>query len=175
MAMFGVTVVAAVLLAGRVAAAPAAAGMTTITSQHLTFDYRRYIAIFEDDVVVDDPQIHIEADKLTVLFNTTNEVKAISAVGHVRIRQADKKGVCHKALYFAATAKITLMSDPASHAKAKLTSGDNTVEGDTITFWLNEDKITCSPATVVFTPGQESGDGRDRARAGGLLGPSRPR
>ena len=44
------------------------AGQTTITSKRLTFDYKRSIAIFEEDVVVVDPQLRIEADNLTVLF-----------------------------------------------------------------------------------------------------------
>ena len=132
---------------------PQAGTNTVITSKHLTFDYSRYIAVFEEDVVVVDPQITIKSDKLTVRFDSTNSVKSVTAVGNVRLRQGDKTGSCEKAIYVARTGEIILLGD------ARLNRGSDSVIGRQITFWINEDRLTCEPGHLIIFPKEGGGRG----------------
>ena len=132
--------------AGASAAAAKLADPTVITAKTLKFDYKRSIATFEDDVVVVDPEVRMEADKLSVVFNQTNEIKAVTATGDVRLWHDDKLASCRRAIYMARTGEVILQGD------AKVARGTDVVAGNEITFWLHEDKMTCKPGHVVFYP-----------------------
>lgn len=125
-------------------------GMTEITSAELTYDYKRSIAVFETDVVVVDPQVRIASDTLTVLFDGTNQIKSVTALGNVRIRSDGKRATCRKAIYIAATGEVILTGD------AKLMRGTDSVMGQHITFWLNEERVVCKPGRLVIYPDEES-------------------
>ncbi len=116
---------------------------TTITADQMTYDYKRSIAVFQDNVVVIDPQVQLVADTLTVLFDNTNDIKSITAIGDVHIKSEDKTASCNKAIYIASTGEILLTGN------AKLTRGEDTLEGKRITFWLNEEKVLCTPGRLV--------------------------
>ena len=81
---------------------------TVVTADRLTFDYKKYTAIFENHVVVTDPRMNIESDRLTLIFNNTNEIKSVTAVGNVRLKSEDKTGTCNKAVYLAETEEVVL-------------------------------------------------------------------
>jgi len=119
----------------------------------MTFDYKRYIAVFEEDVVAIDPEVDIRSDKLTVLFNNTNSVKSVTAVGNVRMRQDNKMATCRKAVYIVETGKIVLLGE------ATLRRGRDSVTGDEITFWIDEDRITCIPGRLIIFPEEGERDG----------------
>ena len=150
-------------LAARCACAEDAVDSMTITADHLSFDYKRSIAVFEGNVVVVDPHIQMESDKLTVLFEHTNSVKSVTAVGRVRMRSGDRTANCRKAVYLARTGEV-LMS-----GSVRLTQGRDTITGDTVTFWLNDERVEVSPATLVIFPERdfELLPGTDNLRGGG--------
>lgn len=132
------------------------AGMTEITSEQLTYDYKRSLAVFETDVVVVDPQVRIASDTLTVLFDGTNQIKSVTALGNVRIQSDGKRATCRKAIYIAATGEVLLTGD------AKLMRGTDSVMGEQITFWLNEERVVCKPGRLLIYPeGDASGSLRD--------------
>jgi lipopolysaccharide transport protein LptA len=120
---------------------------TVITSKKMTYDYKRYVAEFNGDVVVVDTQMRIESDELTVLFNNTNAVKSVTAVGNVRIKLPDKTATSSKAVYTEKDSKIVL----TGNAKVMVRNGDS-VSGDEITIWFKEDRMTSKPARLVITP-----------------------
>jgi lipopolysaccharide transport protein LptA len=127
---------------------------TVITSRTLTFDYKRSVAILEGDVDVADPQMKMKTDKLNVLFDATNSVKAVVAIGNVRLWYQDKTATCRHAVYIARTGEVTMTGN------ATLKREKDTVSGDEIVFRLNDDRMTCSPGHLVIYP-QEG----DRAKA----------
>jgi len=122
------------------------ASNTVITSESLSFDYGRSVAIFKGDVVAVDPQVRIECDKLAVMFDGTNDVKAVTALGNVRMNQEDKKATCDKAVYVARTGEIVLTGN------ATLYRGQDRIKGERITFWLNDDKMECTPGQLIIAP-----------------------
>jgi lipopolysaccharide export system protein LptA len=133
--------------------------VTVITSERLTFDYVKRYALFEENVVVTDPEMKILADKMTVEFDENNRAKTVTADGQVYLIQADKKSKSDKATYDVATGEIVLTGHP------QVTRGRDTLTGETITFWRNENRMVCKPrARLVIYPDSES-----RSGLGGLI------
>jgi lipopolysaccharide export system protein LptA len=127
---------------------------TVITSKKMNFDYKRNVVEFNGSVVVVDPQMRMESDTLTVLLAGTNEVKSVTADGAVRIKLPDKAGTCDKAVYTAKESKIVM----TGNAKVVVREKDS-VSGDEITIWFNEDRMVCKPARLVITPDDKGGAG----------------
>ncbi len=129
--------------------------MTVITSERLTFDYKQHYALFEQNVIVTDPNMQLAADKLTVSFDEKGKAQTIKAEGRVTITQEDKTAQSQMATYDVATGKIILTGKP------RVTRGRDILEGDVITFWRNEDRMICQPAArLVIYP--EKGGMKDQ-------------
>lgn len=159
---FALVVAAAVTSGGETAAAtnrvaalqailgpPAAvsnATNTVITSTRLHFDYGRSIATFEGDVVVVDPQIRIEADRMIVTFDASNSVKAVTALEHVRLFNGDREGNCQRAVYLVGSGEILLTGAPVLKRERDRLSGDR------ITFWVDREEVLCEPGELVIWP-----------------------
>jgi len=126
-----------------------AVSKTVITSDSLVFDYGRSTCIFDGSVVVDDPRVKMECDKLYVFFDATNNVDSIVATGNVKVWQDDRRGVCEKAVYTETTGTIVMTGKP------RLQSGNNLVRGDKIKIFVNSEKVISSPkARLVVFPGE---------------------
>lgn len=130
-----------------------AGGATVITANRLSFDYERYSAVFEENVVVSDPQIRMESDKLNVLFDGEDNVKSVTAMGNVRLRYEDKTGSCGRAVYLANKGQIVLAES------AVLRRGRDAVMGEKITVWIGEDRMLCEPGRLVIFPQRKTGQG----------------
>jgi lipopolysaccharide export system protein LptA len=121
--------------------------LTVITSTRLTFDYKNQYALFEENVVVVDPEMKIFADKMTVRFGADNKVSSIKAEGKVHIMQEDKKARSDTADYDMVSGKIVLRGNP------QVTRGRDILTGDTITYWRDDNKMICEPrARLVIYP-----------------------
>ncbi len=128
-------------------------GATKITSKTLEFDYKRYIAIFKGNVEVDDAQVNIRGDEMRVFFDGTNSIKAVTALGNVKIKQVDKTASCSKAIYTAVDGQIVMTG------KVLLNSEGNTINGDRIVIWTNDERMICEPATLVIKSSGKAGKG----------------
>jgi len=133
---------------------------TVITSTRLTFDQQQHYALFEENVVVNDPSLHLVADRLTVFFTGENQAESIEAVGNVVIEQEDTTAWAQKATYDVTTGKIFLEGSP------RIRRGRDILEGDTITFWRDDNRMICEPqARLVLFPDKDA----DRGGARGLM------
>ena len=118
-----------------------------ITSEKLTFDYKNHYATFENNVLVTDPEMRLTSDKLTVPFNETRAAKVITAEGNVHITQLDKVARSQGATYDVDSGKIVLAGKP------RVTRGRDTLDGEVITFWRDDNRMTCqSRARLVIHP-----------------------
>jgi len=133
---------------------------TVITGERLEFDYKRYIAVFEENVVVEDPQIRIESDRLTVCFDGTNDVKSVTALGRVRMKSEDKRATCDKAVYLASSGEVIMTGSATLHRDKDYVSGER------IIFWIDEDRMECTPGRLIIHPGRKerTRDSEDAAR-----------
>ena len=116
---------------------------TVITSTRLSYDRTKCIAVFEENVVVNDAELNICADRMTVFYTEQDNVASIEADGDVVIAQDDKKGFAHKAVYFVKEGKIVLSGNP------KVVRGSDEMSGETITLWRFKGRILCEPNAVL--------------------------
>jgi lipopolysaccharide export system protein LptA len=124
-----------------------ATNRTVITASRLTFDYERRTAVFEENVVVTDPSMKLESDRLNVIFAQGGGIDSVTAVGHVRIAYGGRHGVCDKAIYLAREGQLILIGH------AELSRGGDSVAGDVIRFWIADDRMTCEPGHLIITSG----------------------
>jgi lipopolysaccharide transport protein LptA len=147
---------------------------TVIVADTMNFDYRRMIAGFEGNVDVVAPQVRILSDKLTVIFEGTNTVRSVTAVGHVRVYHLDKQATSDQAVYVARSAEIELTGN------ARLYWKQDQIFGKKIVFWLNDEKVRVEPATLVIRPAEGAAaanplDILGGKRAGAAGGGARPK
>lgn len=117
---------------------------TVIMADQLLFDYGRMICAFEGNVSVEDPEVRMTCDKLNVLFDSTNSVKSVTAFGNVKVYQQDRRAESDQAVYMAKKGEIELIGN------AKLFRGTDTIMGQKITFWSNDDKMKCVPGKLII-------------------------
>lgn len=125
---------------------------TVITSEKLTFDQKKHYALFEGNVVVRDPSLRMRSDRMTVFFDEDNQAQSIEAVGRVVIRQdvEETTAWARKATYDVASGEIFMEGSP------RIRRGRDILEGDTITFWRDDNKMICEPkARLVLFPDGE--------------------
>jgi len=132
--------------AGLVLAQDEGTNKTVITSDRLSYDYKKSLAVFEGHVVVVDPRMTMEADEMRLVFNATNSIKSVTAVGNVRMKSEDKTATCDRAVYLADSEEVTMTGN------ARLNRGRDCVTGDRIVFYMEEDRVVVEGRThlVVF-------------------------
>lgn len=135
----------------------AAEDVTVITADRLTFDYKKKYAMFEDNVVVTDPELQMTSSRLTVTFDEKGKLTGIKAEGKVNLRQDDKNATADLASYDVSSGKIVLAGHP------RVARGRDILEGDVITFWRDENRMICQPqARLVIYPQDGSSDEMSR-------------
>ena len=159
---------AAVALAAWCAAAPARAAMeddgrsleasptaTVVTAEKLTFDYIKKFALFENNVVVNDPRLQLSANRLTIIFTEDGGAQTIKAEGKVLLTQGDKKARADVATYDVDSGRIVLAGGPP-----QMMQGRNILEGEVITFWRDEQRLECKPRArlVVYSEDFDEAD-----------------
>jgi len=97
-------------------------------------------------VVVTEPRVKLECEKLYVFFDATNNVDSVVATDSVRVTQADRRGTCDKAVYTAKMGAIVMTGN------AKLMRGRDVVNGDEIKIFVNSEKVICTPGRLVVFP-----------------------
>jgi lipopolysaccharide transport protein LptA len=113
--------------------------VTVITSETLTYDSAKQMAIFEKDVVVTDPNMKMMAEKLSVKFDGDNQVTFIRAEGDVYMEQEDKTAWAAAATYDLESGKVVLLGSPI------VRQGKDMLQGEKITFWRDETRMVCEP------------------------------
>ena len=90
----------------------------------------------------------IFADRLTAYYDKSGkDIERIVAEGNVKITQEDKVGTSQEAVFENQSRKILLTGDP------HLWQGKDELRGETITVFLDEDRVLIDKARGVFTPG----------------------
>ena len=121
---------------------------TVITADKLTFDYLQKFALFENNVVVNDPRLQLSENRLTLTLREDGGVQTIKAEGKVLLTQGDKKARADVATYDVPSGKIVLAGGPP-----QVMQGRNILEGEVITFWRDEQRLECKPKArlVVYS------------------------
>ncbi len=134
---------------------------TVVTSDTLTYDYKRSVAEFKGSVKAIDRNVEIRSDTLRVFFADSNTIKAATALGNVRVLGQNRKAKCERAVYFVAKGEIVLTGN------AEISEGKNQLRAEEITFWVNDDKLRATRAhlRVESTDKVAGGSGGEKESA----------
>jgi lipopolysaccharide transport protein LptA len=157
----GIAVAAAGLAAGWPARAAleddgrsleASPNATVVTADKLTFDYLKKFALFENNVLVNDPRLQLSSDRLTIIFTEDGGAQTLKAEGKVLMTQGDKKARADVATYNVATGEIVLAGGPP-----QVMQGRNILEGEVITFWRDQQRLECKPKARLVVYSEDYG------------------
>lgn len=161
-------------------------GPIVITADTMDMDIKNNLITLLGNVVVDDPDNKLTADKMLVYVqdakgkDSKKELKAIVALGNViMVRKAtneeDKKNgkrEAHsgRADYDAVAGIIIMTENPV------LYQGDNYMKGDRITLWKNSERMkiegnqSIGRSRIVITQGADTGTATDTEKGGFKIG-----
>jgi lipopolysaccharide export system protein LptA len=136
-----------------------------ITAQRLISDTNNNNAEFIGNVRASQGDTLITADSLKIFFagrseggdtSPTQSLEKLVATGNVEIKFDNRLAVARQAVYITAQ-RVLILNGPG----ATVTSGDNTISGETITFYREDGRFTVEGGTngrvkAVILP-EESG------------------
>lgn len=98
------------------------------------FDKEKYV-FFKGSVVAKQDDLYIYSDTMEAFMSTdTNEIEKANAKGNVRIIKQNRTATCKEAFFDNVKGEILLKGN------AVVTSGKDRVEGDVVTYYVNEDR-----------------------------------
>lgn len=106
----------------------------TITSNRMDANKNDRIVTFTGNVVAEQKDITLYSDIMHVYYTEGEDVKEIVAVGNVKTTQPDRTATSEKAVYYKSDGRIVLTGN------AQAQQGSDTVKGDKITIFLNDNK-----------------------------------
>ncbi|ABA89181.1 lipopolysaccharide ABC transporter, periplasmic protein LptA [Syntrophotalea carbinolica DSM 2380] len=124
-----------------------------ITSQKLEADGTLKKVVFVGKVVARQDGLTIRSSKLIVAYGQSGtRVSSIEAIGDVVVQKDDRTATAGRGLYNVAEGTVVLTETP------RVQQGDNSVEGDEIVFYLEEDRSIVksqsgSRVRAILTPG----------------------
>ncbi|MDL2269945.1 lipopolysaccharide transport periplasmic protein LptA [Desulfosarcina sp. OttesenSCG-928-A07] len=141
-----------------------------ITSQQLISDTEKNQAEFIGNVVVVQGKTRITANRLKIFFakgaggkkNAPDQsITKLLATGNVNIKFDNRVAVAQEALYITETEVLTLTGPNAT-----VTSDNNTISGDTITFYRRDGRFTVqgktgSPVRALLLPQDSKDQGKE--------------
>ena len=125
---------------------------TVVTADKLTFDYIKKFALFENNVLVNDPRLQLSANRLTIIFTEEGGAQTIKAEGKVLLTQDDKKARADVATYDVVSGRIVLAGGPP-----QMMQGRNILEGEIITFWRDQQRLECKPKARLVVYSEDNG------------------
>lgn len=125
-------------------------GPVVIKSDRLTADNLNNTALFEGAVVATTPDMTMYSDKMLVFYERkTGNIKKIESEGKVKVIKGDRVIVSQKAVYYADGEKVVFMGEP------RAVEDKNTVIGDVMTYFINEDRYYVEGAKVFLSEEKE--------------------
>lgn len=118
----------------------------------LDMDYEKNIAVFHNDVTVEDPRMKMNADQMTVYFESKEKnIEKVVATGNVRFKKEDKSAMSNQAVYTAKDGKIVLTGQPM------VKSDRNVLAGEKITFYRDDNRMLIEPSAklILYSSGQK--------------------
>jgi len=135
--------------------APAATGKTVkITASRADYDRRDGVILFEDNVVVQDPEFSLCADRLHIFVDGMNQLKRIVVTGNVAITNGMRSGSCSRATYVKGLHRVIMFGGKSAPARLVDDTGKRSVvEGSKITFWTDSEQVEVEAPTILLDGG----------------------
>ena len=105
-----------------------------INADSLEYDNSANRILFNGNVVAQQGDIVMFADKMDVLYNDEGEIRTIASKGNVKVIQGERIATGDKIIFFKQEQKIVVTGNP------RVWQGDNVIQGKKITVFLKEDR-----------------------------------
>jgi len=132
------------------------ASRTLITCEgHMDVDYENSIAVFHEDVYVDDPSFQMWSDEMTVFFKADlQSIAKVIAVGSVRMKKDDRSAKSDHCVYDTKDGSIVLTGNPL------VKKGEDVLSGEKITFYRHNNKMLIEPRAklIMYSDDGSMGD-----------------
>ncbi len=116
-----------------------------ITSQMLTADNKKNVAVFEGTVVAKSDDITINSDKMEVFYdNSEGKITIIRAYGNVKVFNEERAIFSQEATYFGQEEKIIFTGEP------KAVEGKNIITGTEIVYFIKENRAIVKGSRVIL-------------------------
>jgi len=123
------------------------AGVIRITAERMELDNRRRAAKFVENVVVRYGETRLYAQEGVAEFGPDKKrISKITARGKVRVERQDLTITAEEGVYYDAERKIVLTGNPLCR------QGENTLAGEKIVYFLDEDRVVVEKAQTVLHP-----------------------
>jgi len=94
------------------------------------------IIVFKGNVIAKQVDLYLFSDMLTAYVSEeTNEIERAKAEGNVKIVKLERTATCKEAFFYNDKGEIILKGDVV------VFSGNDKVSGDTVTYYINEDRV----------------------------------
>lgn len=124
---------------------------TVITSDKIDFDNREGVILFDDNVLVDDPQFSMRSDRLLVFMEGTNDVSQVMAIGNVTFSNEMRSATCSKAVFTKKDGQVVMTGDVRMKSVGE-TAGE--VSGNRVVIWVDDERVeVLEGATIKLPPG----------------------
>lgn len=115
---------------------------TIITADSMDYDAEMRVATFIGNVVVVDPSVRVQSDRMVVLFDEDKKISRINAEGKVSFRQEDKTTLSDRAVYTPANGEVVLTGNPL------VATPNGVVRGEKVTFYRDTQKMIVDRARM---------------------------
>ena len=123
-----------------------------ITAKRTFYDRKEGVAYFEGNVCVDDEQYKMNADKVYVFLDGTNDLRRIVAIGNVAMTNEMRRAYASKASYYKRNGMVVLDSGSGITAEVRDESkkeDTQSVRGKKIKFWLSSEQVEVIDADIT--------------------------
>jgi len=132
---------------------------TVITSDGpLEVDFSEKIAVFQDNVLVQDAQGKVQSDYMKVFFNKEgSEIEKIFCKGRVKIHQIKegRQSQSEEALYLAKEQKLILTGHPL------IEQGASRYRAEKITIFTAQNRVLFEPNAELLIYSEEEGENKN--------------
>lgn len=111
---------------------------SAITADKIEFDNKEGVILFDQNVLVSDPQFIMRSDRLIVFLESTNDVNQIMAIGNVSLTNENRSAKCDRAVYTRKDGQIVMTGNVILRQDGER-SGE--IHGNKMAIWLNEERM----------------------------------
>ena len=133
---------------------------TKITAKTMEYNYKQSVAVMTGDVVVDDVRFRLTSDRIFVFLDGTNSFSQLVVTGNVKVTNESRRAACDKAVFTKKENRLVMVG----HATLSNIGEDgktNTVSGDKITIWTDDQRMEVYPNPVLKLAPGTSGNLKD--------------
>jgi lipopolysaccharide export system protein LptA len=115
-----------------------------IEADRSQWDLKGRTVLFEGNVRTTRGEMHMVCDQLDVQLGEGDAIETAAAQGAIRVTHAERVATGERAELFADRGELIITGNPI------VVEGGNSLAGERITLWLDDDRMDCEACTLVM-------------------------